>query len=324
MDATRRAVLAGGVAAVAARALGASPAREASSPSTGRVPGPAPAPGVAKAGFRIQKTLKYGMIGPGTTVLEKFEAAKAAGFAGVELDGPSDLKVAEVVEATKRTGMPVPSVIDSVHWSKTLGDADAAVRAEGLEGLKHAMRDAKAYGATSVLLVPAVVNAKVSYADAYKRSQEEVRKAIPLAEELNVTIAFENVWNNFLLSPLEAARYVDEFNSKHIGWHFDIGNIVNYGWPAQWIRTLGPRIVKLDIKGFSRKLRDDKGLWKGFEAQIADPDDDCDHPAMRAALAEIGYNGWASAEVGGGDLDRLKDISRRMDIAFGPAVDSTK
>ena len=134
------------------------------------------------------------------------------------------------------------------------------------------LRDGKRYGASSVLLVPAVVNKEVSYDDAYKRSQAEIRKAIPLAEELGVKIAIENVWNHFLLSPLEAARYVDEFNSPAVGWHFDVGNILNYGWPEQWIRILGPRIQKLHIKEFSRKKRDSQGLWKGFDVKLLEGD----------------------------------------------------
>jgi L-ribulose-5-phosphate 3-epimerase len=134
------------------------------------------------------------------------------------------------------------------------------VRAEGLEAQKQTMRDGKRYGASSVLLVPGVVSKEVSYADAYTRSQAEIRKAIPLAEELGIKIAIENVWNYFLLSPLEAARYVDEFHSPAVGWHFDVGNILNYVWPEQWIRILGPRLQQLHIKEFSRKKRDTEGL----------------------------------------------------------------
>jgi hexulose-6-phosphate isomerase len=191
-----------------------------------------------------------------------------------------------------------------------------------VEGLRTALRDAAKVKATTVLLVPAVVNAGVSYADAYPRSQDEIRKVLPLAKELGVRIAIENVWNNFLLSPLEAARYTDELDPGIVGWHFDIGNIVNYGWPEHWIRTLGAgkkRIFKLDVKAFSRKKRNDEGLWKGFDCEIGD--DDVDWKAVREALAEIGYNdvvgdgggGWAAAEVSGGDEARLTDVRRRMD-----------
>jgi hexulose-6-phosphate isomerase len=132
-----------------------------------------------------------------------------------------------------------------------------------------------------------------------------------MAEELGVKIAVENVWNNFLLSPLEMARYLDEFESPWIGAYFDVGNIVNYGWPEQWIRILGERVLKLDIKEFSRKKRDEEGLWAGFEVEIGEGD--CDWPAVMEALVEIGYEGWGSAEVTGGGAERLREISDRMD-----------
>ena len=162
-----------------------------------------------------------------------------------------------------------------------------------------------------MLLVPAVVNKQVSYVDAYRRSQEEIRTVLPLAAELEVTIAIENVWNNFLLSPIEAARYLDELESPWVGWHFDVGNVVNYGWPEQWIRTLGRRIVKLDVKEFSRAKRDAEGLWKGFQVELLEGD--CDWPMVGAALREIGYKGWATAEIPGGGAERLTDIAARMD-----------
>ncbi len=262
----------------------------------------------------LRKALKYGMIEPGSTVLEKFQIAKACGFEGIELDAPGGPPVDEVLEAKEATGVEVPGVVDSVHWQKTLGDPDPAVREAGLEGLVAALTDCRAYGGGSVLLVPAVVNEQISYEDAYHRSQAEIRKAVPLAEALGVKISFENVWNQFLLSPLEAARYVDEFESPNVGWHFDIGNIVNFGWPEQWIRILGPRIFRLDVKGFSRSRRDAEGLWKGFGVEIGDGD--CGWERVMPALREIGYNGWIAAEVGGGDEARLRDIAGRMDTAF--------
>lgn len=263
---------------------------------------------------RIKLALKWGMIEGGSTVLDKFEIIKRVGYDGVEIDSPSNLNLTEVIEASRKTGIIVEGVVDSVHWAQPLSSPDAAVRGKGVDGLRTALRDCAQVGATTVLLVPAVVNAGMSYDDAYKRSQEEIRKVLPLAEELNVRIAFENVWNKFLLSPLEAAQYVDGFNSDRVGWHFDIGNIVNDGWPEQWIRILDKRILKLDVKEFSRKKRDSEGLWKGFDCEIGEGD--IDWKAVRAALRDIGYdNGrnWAAAEVGGGDEARLKDVCDRMD-----------
>lgn len=259
---------------------------------------------------RVKKALKVGMIAEGGTLTEKFEIARKAGFDGVELDSPGAYSAEDVTAAKAATELQVPGVVDSIHWSKTLSDPDQGVRDEGRRGLEHAIRDCKAFGGTTVLLVPAVVNKGVSYADAYERSQMEVRKVLPLCEETGIKIAIENVWNNFLLSPMEAARYCDELGPM-VGWHFDIGNIVNYGWPEQWIRTLGPRILKLDVKGYSRKKRNDEGLWKGFGVEIGE--DDNGWPEVRQALDEINYRGWAAAEVGGGDLARLTDIAQRMD-----------
>lgn len=262
----------------------------------------------------LKKAVKYYMVQPGATVLEKFELLKSLGFDGIELDAPSQLNRQEVIEATERTGLPVHGVVDSVHWSKPFSHPDSKVRAEGVAALEQAIDDAHAYGATSVLVVPAVVNKSVSYADAWDRSIREISQVVPLAEERGIRIAFENVWNHFLLSPLEAARYVDAFESDHIGWYFDVGNIVNYGWPEQWIRILGKRLFKLDIKEFSRKKRDEEGLWKGFNVPLLEGD--CDWPAVMAALDEIGFKGWGTAEIGGGDRDYLADVAKRMDRIF--------
>lgn len=267
-----------------------------------------------RAGRRLQKSCKIGMVQLEGSLQDKFELLAEVGFAGVELDSPNDLDEDEVLAAKESSGLEIPGVVDSVHWRLTLGDPDPDVRARGRAGLETALRDAKTYGATTVLLVPAVVNAAISYDEAYTRSQAEIRKVLPLAEELGVSIAFENVWNHFLLSPLEAARYVDEFESDRVGWYMDVGNVVNYGWPEQWIRILGPRVLKLDIKEFSRKQRDDQGLWKGFDAKIGEGD--CNWPAVMQALNDIGYEGWASAEVGGGGRERLEEVSLRMDRVF--------
>ncbi len=259
----------------------------------------------------IKKALKIGMVDGEMSLLEKFTLIKSVGFDGVEMDSPSDLSIDEIIEAKEKSKLEIPGVVDSVHWNSPLSDPDAKVRATGRKALETALRDCKKLGGTSVLLVPAVVNKKVSYQEAWDRSTAEIRGVLPLAKELEIHIAIENVWNQFLLSPLEAARYVDTFDSPWIGWHFDVGNVVNYGWPEQWIRTLGKRILKLDVKEYSRKKRDELGLWKGFDVEIGEGD--CDWAAVMAALDEIGYAGWAAAEVDGGGRGRLADIAKRMD-----------
>ncbi len=245
--------------------------------------------------------------------MEKFKVVKEAGFAGIE--PMSHMQQNEVLDAFAATGLKAASVCCNTHWKQPLSDPDAAVRKAGLEGLEQSLRDAKVYGATSVLLVPAVVNKKVSYADAYTRSQAEIRKALPMAKELGVKIAIENVWNQFLMSPLEAARYIDEFQSPAIGWHLDLGNIVNYGFPEQWVRILNKRITKLHIKEYSRAKRDKQGPYAGFEVPFLAGDNDW--PAVMAALDEVGYTGWGIAEQGGGNsLEGLKTLAAGMDQIF--------
>ena len=257
----------------------------------------------------IKKAIMWGTVGVKGSVAEKMKAIKAAGFDGVEM--MSHMDADEVLRARDEAGLEIPSVCGALHWDKPLSDPNPKVREEGLEALRQTLRNARRYGASSVLLVPAVVNKEVAYADAYARSQAEIRKAIPLAKKLGVKIAIENVWNQFLLSPLEAARYVDEFHTATVGWHFDCGNIINYGWPEQWIRALGKRIQKLHIKEFSRKKRDAEGLWKGFQVPLLEGDDDW--PAIMRALDDVGYRGWAITEQGGGDTpEGLKDLATRL------------
>jgi len=251
----RRTFLRATTAGAAAASLGVRVA-----PSSGAIPG-----------ARVKKAVKLGMVQDGQSIVDKFRLLKDLGFDGVELDSPSDLDRREVIDARDATGLPIHGVVDSVHWDKTLSSAEPTVRAEGLEGLRIALGDAAAFGATTVLLVPAVVNKDVSYDDAYSRSQAEVRKVLPLAEELGVRIAFENVWNGFLLSPLEFAAYIDEFESDWVGAYFDIGNVVNLGWPEQWIRILGPRILKVDVKEYSRAKRDQEGPYAGLACGSTKP-----------------------------------------------------
>ncbi|MEX1024729.1 MAG: sugar phosphate isomerase/epimerase family protein [Planctomycetota bacterium] len=261
--------------------------------------------------MRFSKSLKIGMIEGARDLTHAFQIATDAGFDGVELDSPNGYEVAEVVAAKEATGSKVPGVVLSTHWHKPFSAADRGVRAEAVEALETAIDDCAAYGGDTVLVVPGVVNAATSYAAAYERSQHELAKVLPRCLERGVKLAFENVWNGFLLSPLEAARYVDEFESDAVGWYFDVGNVVNFGWPHHWIESLGERILKLDVKEFSRKRRDEEGLWRGFEVEIGDGD--CEWPRVVRALAAVGYRGWASAEVAGGDVERLREIAGRMD-----------
>jgi hexulose-6-phosphate isomerase len=268
-----------------------------------------------------QRALKKGYMlstfpGGDLSVLDKFKILKDAGFAGVE--PPSHLDQEEVLRACDETGLVIPSV-SCGQQSRPLSSADPAQRAAAVEGVKEALRRAKRYGASSILVVPGAATKEISYAQAYERNQQELRKAVPLAEELGVKIALENVWNNFLLSPIEAAGFVDEFNSSAVGWHFDIGNVIYLGWPEQWIRILGERIQKLHIKEYSRKRMNERGLRAGFGVEFLEGDNNW--PMVMKALDDIGYEGWAIAEPawrpqGVEASVRLKQISEKMDRIF--------
>ena len=299
-------------AALAARLPLASAAQDAE-----KKPDPALKP---KPKRTLKKAVGLGMVGEGATVLEKFQLVADLGFEGVEVDRPDRaLPLAELEQAQEKTGIRVHGVVDSVHWSLPLNSRDAGVRKKGIDGLVAALDDAAALGAVSVLLVPAVVNGDLPYDEAYARSQEAIREVLPHAAQVKVKIAVENVWNGFLLSPLEAARYVDELKSEWAAFHFDVGNVVTYGRPEQWIRILGKRIAKLHIKDYSNKKRDEQGRWKGFEVELGEGD--AGYAAVMAALDETGFStapggNWATAEVGGGDRKRLAQIAGQMDRLF--------
>ncbi len=262
----------------------------------------------------IRKSLKIGMVTEKLSLLDKFKLIKEVGFDGVELDAPNALPLKEVLEARDQTGLLLPGTVNSLHWKSPLTDPDPQKREDCIESMKKALNDTKAYGGTTVLLVPGVVNEGTTYKDAYDRAKKGIQKILPTAEKTGVKIALENVWNSFLISPVEAARFVDEINHPLLGWYFDVGNVLRYGWPVHWIEALGKRIMKLDIKEYSLKKMNEEGLWKGFNVELLEGD--CNWPEVNKALAKIGYSGWASAEVKGGGRERLLTISQKMDEIF--------
>ncbi|MBN1291593.1 MAG: sugar phosphate isomerase/epimerase [Candidatus Latescibacteria bacterium] len=259
----------------------------------------------------IRKSLYYGMIKGDMSIAEKFNIAKRAGFEGVEVPTVEEPeKVSEMKEAVQNVGVRIHSIMNQAHWKYPFSSDDPEVIETGMKGMETSLRNAKEYGADAVLLVPAVVNAETSYKDAYTRSQSNIKKLLPLAKELNIVIAIENVWNKFLLSPLEFARYIDEIDSPYLQAYFDCGNIALYGYPHDWIRTLGKRIVKVHIKGFNVNDKQFTNLGDGT----------IDWPEIRRAFSDINYNGYMSAELKGGHETYLRDVSRRMDSIIAGEV----
>lgn len=258
---------------------------------------------------KLKKAVKFNMIRIKGSIEDKFNLIKSLGFQGVEVDSPSNIDREEAVQARDKTGITIHGVIDSVHWKIRLSDPKPETRAEGLKHLQGALEDAKVYGADTVLLVPGQVKdpQKENFDQVWSRSQAEVRKALPLAEKLGVKIAIEVVWNDFITKPEELVRYVDEFQSPYVGAYFDCSNMLKYRVKSgDWIRKLGKRMLKFDFKGYSHTRK-----W----VPIGEGDEDW--PDVLKALDEVGYRGWATAEVSGGGAKELRDIAERMNKCLG-------
>ncbi len=273
--------------------------------------GPGPRRDLPPVGGPFRKGIMWGTIGVKGTVLEKFQAARATGFEGIE--PYVDMDRAEVLDAMAQTGIAVTDVCCMQLWSSQLSSPEAQIRKDGVEALVRAMEDAKAYGTDTVLVIPGVVSKQVAYDECWERSTACLREALPEAERLGVKLAIENVWNKFLLSPLEAVRFVDQFESPMVGFYFDVGNILPTGWPAQWIRILGDRILRIHLKDYSLALANAKGdKGKGFDVTFGEGDNDW--KAVMEALREHYRYGWLTVEHAGGESpEGLATLSGTID-----------
>jgi L-ribulose-5-phosphate 3-epimerase len=273
---------------------------------------PFAAAAAAPARLPIKKAVEFSMLPASLGVPERFQLARDAGFEEIECPTtPDQSKAEEILAASRKAGLRIHSVMNQEHWRSPISSGDQAVVEKSMEGMRTSLRNAKLWGADTVLLVPAVVNPETTYAQAWERSQRQIRKLIPLAEELKVIIGIEEVWNKFLLSPLEMVRYVDEFQTPWIRAYFDVGNVAISGYPQDWIRTLGKRIVKVHIKDFSFKAN--PTIRKRVPDFVPLLEGEIDWPAVHAALAEIGYKGTATVELSGGDGEYLKEVNRRFE-----------
>lgn len=269
------------------------------------------APAAGSLQGRIYKSLKIGMVQLPGSLTDKFTVLKELGFDGVEMDSPG-MNVEQTRKAIAESGLPVDGTVCSSHWNVRHSDKDPAVRAKALADLQTAIRDTHAVGGHTVLLV--VGHGKDgTQREVWERSIASIRQALPAASRYGIYIAIENVWNQFLYqhdgpedqSAEQLRQYVDELDSPWVGVQFDIGNHQKYGKPAAWIRTLGKRIVKLDVKDWGKKA----GFCKIGQGDV-------DWPAVRQALLDIGYSGWGAAEVSGGGREQLREVSTQMDQVF--------
>jgi L-ribulose-5-phosphate 3-epimerase len=303
-DPSRREFLKSSAATVCAAGLstGALGRTHSAATSDARLEPPSP--------LAIKKGLVFDMLPEKLSYGDRFKLARDLGFEVVQVPTEPDAgKAEEIKKAADTAGIRIDSVMNMDHWKYPLSSSDRSAVEKSLAGMRTSLHNAKLWGADVVLLVPAVVDAKTSYHDAWARSQKEIRSLIPLAEELKVVIGIEEVWNKFLLSPLEMAKYIDEFQSPRIKAWFDVGNVVLYGYPQDWIHTLGKRIVKVHVKDFKRK--EDGYSWVNLG------DGDVDWGAVRQAFAAVGYSGSVIAELEGGDESYLRDVSGRVDRLLG-------
>jgi len=263
-----------------------------------------PAPTSAQGG-RLKKGVLITMLPKQMSYLDRFKLAVDVGFEGIEAQTVADPKEADQIkEASEKAKIRIHSVMNMGHWEWPFSSPNPDDVKRGAERMEASLRNAKLWGADTVLLVPAVVRPDTTIPEAWERSQPHIRKLLPLAEELDVVIGVEPVWNKFLLTPYDTAKYVDEFKSPRLKAYFDVGNVVMYGFPQEWIRTLGERIVKFHLKDFKYETRQWVPLREGS----------IDWKEVRKAIGEIGFSGYLTVELPGGDEAYLREVSRRVDM----------
>jgi L-ribulose-5-phosphate 3-epimerase len=263
----------------------------------------------AEASGHPKKAVLVSMLPKDLPLKDRFALAREVGFEATEVHTTTNPAEADQMKAaSEATGLKIHSIMNEAHWQFPLSSADPEVVNKSVAGMETSLRNAALFGAGVVLLVPAVVDGKTSYKDAWTRSQHVIRtRLLPLATELKVIIGIEEVWNKFLLSPLEMAKYVDEFDSPHVKAYFDVGNVLFYGYPQDWIRTLGKRIVRVHLKDFTVRRGEGRFDWTNIG------EGDIDWPEVRKAFDEIGYDGYMTTEIEGGDKAYLADVSKRFD-----------
>jgi hexulose-6-phosphate isomerase len=273
------------------------------------------------AGKRILLACKLGMIpkeieGKKLSVVERLRLAGDAGFDGVDFDQAGEYTPEQARDAVRESGVFVHNAINHAHWEHRLTSEKEEERKLSRANIEHCLRVSHAAGGSGVLIV--VGRGSDGPADVIEeRCRQEIKKLIPVAAPLGQMILVENVWNQMWYdhdkppeqTPERFIKFIDSFNSPWVGMYYDVGNHWKYGQPGDWIRAFGRRCVKMDVKGYSRA----KNGW----GDITSENDDLPWADVRKALDEIGFAGWATAEVGAGGLPRLTQVREQMQKAFG-------
>ncbi|HOK55727.1 MAG TPA: sugar phosphate isomerase/epimerase family protein [bacterium] len=254
----------------------------------------------------MKKSVNMWIIPGNVSFEDGLKMLKDAGFEGVEMNtteggildlNSSEKDVKKVAEKVRKTGLEIASLLVGQFWKYPLTSSDPEIRKKGEELLEKGIKIANYLGTDAILVVPGVVASLsgqgeiVSYDIAYKRSQESIKKYVELAEKNNVFICVENVWNKFLLSPLEMKRFVEEIGSEYVKVYFDVGNILLIGFPEMWIRILGKLIKRIHLKDFKLSIGNINGFCDLLEGDV-------NWPEVIKALKEIGYTSFLTAELG--------------------------
>lgn len=237
---------------------------------------------------------------------ECIQLAKQAGFEGIELaltetgelgleSKEEDLK--KIKQFADESKIAIHSVASGLYWDYSLTSNNEVEREKAYNIAVKQLQTAKILGADSVLIVPGAVGVDfipsrevIRYDIAYNRALDAFKRLKTVAEELEVHIGIENVWNKFLVSPMEMRDFIDKIDSPFVGAYFDVGNVLFNGYPEHWIEILGERIKKVHLKDYRREA----GGLCGFVDLLSG---DVNWQAVMKAFKNIGYNSWCTAEM---------------------------
>ncbi|MBP1992340.1 sugar phosphate isomerase/epimerase family protein [Paenibacillus eucommiae] len=254
----------------------------------------------------MKKGINIWSFNPQLSVLQCMELAKRANFDGIELalaetgELSLDSKESEIVAIKKAAddiGIELSSLASGLYWQYAFTSSDAKIREKAISITTKQIEFAAILGVDTILVIPGAVGVDfipgaevVEYDTAYDYALEAVTKLSKVAEAHRVNIGLENVWNKFLLSPLEMRDFIDKTNSEYVGSYFDVGNVVVNGYPEHWIKILGKRIKKVHFKDYRRQA----GGLHGFVDLLAG---DVNYPAVMEQLRSIGYSDYVIAEM---------------------------